>query len=66
MIETATIDDQPCKVQYLDLDLIPTHKSNHTFQYIKFGSGKYGYRTHSSDPCVHHILNSINTKAMLD
>lgn len=66
MLEKTTIDDQPCVVQYLDIDLNPTHKSNHTFQYIRFSDGKLRYKVGSNDPCAWHVYNSLSTPPMHD
>lgn len=66
MLESTTIDGQSCMVQYLDIDLTPVNKQGHTFQYIKYPNGKFGYRVSSDDPCAWHVYHSLATRPMND
>jgi hypothetical protein len=61
MIEDTTIDGKPCRIQYLDLDLIPTSKGAHDLAYIRFSEGGSRYICHSDEPCVVHLVRELQS-----
>lgn len=59
MIEETVINNRPCKVQHLDVDLRPVPKDRRDLSFVRFADGETDYHTESDDPVAQYVVQRL-------
>lgn len=64
MIESTSLDGRSCKIQYLDIDMLPTRKEGHAIAFVRFEDGSYTYLNNNpNSEIASHLMKNLQKRA---